>query len=238
MRLERLADAQAVALRAADLVAETLATNPDAVLLAPAGRTPVPFYAELVRRVRAGSLDLSRAHFFQLDELLGVPPDDPRSFHAFLREHLAGPLGLTETFHGLDGSAPDPAAEIERHRTRLEERGPADLVLLGLGRNGHVAFNEPGVAPGDRARVVALAASTLNGLANSFPNGVPRKGLTLGMAEIAAGRDIALLVTGPSKREVLARVLRGPAVTECPASLLGGHDALVVLADAAAADGA
>lgn len=235
MPLERLPDALAVAARAADLVAETLAAKPEAVLLLPAGATPVPLYRELVRRARARTLDLSRAQLFQLDELRGVANSDPRAFHAFFLEHLVRPLALEARFHGLDGAASDPTAEIERHRRELERLGPAELVLLGLGQNGHVAFNEPGSTLADRARLVRLAPSTQSALRQDFPEGPPHEGLTLGLAEIAAGRCVALLVTGSSKAEMLAQVLHGEPTSARPATLLARHPHLFVLADQNAA---
>lgn len=234
MQFERLFDAQAVAVRAADLVCEALAAKPEAVLVLPAGTTPIPLYAELVRRARAGRLDLARASLVQLDELLGIDARDPRGFHAFFVRHLVRPLGLEARFHGLNGAARDPEAEIERHRRTLEQLGPADLVLLGLGRNGHVAFNEPGSTLADRARVVTLGASTQAALAPHFPNGCPRRGLTLGMAEIAGGKRLALLVTGAPKATMLARLRRAEPTSEHPATLLAAHPRIHVLADEAA----
>ena len=235
MRLERLADAQSVAARGADLVGEVLRAKPEAVLVLPAGATPVPLYAELVRRARAGALELARAQLFQLDELVGVGAEDARGFHAFLRVHLLQPLGLERRFHGLDGLAREPAAEIERHRRALLALGAPDLVLLGLGKNGHVAFNEPGAEPDCAARVVELDASTRAELGPAFDGAAPARGLTLGLAEIGASRRIALLVTGAAKSAILARVRRGPPSSACPATLLARHADLVVLADEAAA---
>jgi glucosamine-6-phosphate deaminase len=235
MQLERLPDAQAVAQRAADLVAETVRAKPGAVLLLPAGRTPVLLYAELVRRARAGALDLARTQLFQLDELAGIGPADARGFQAFFRQHLVQPLGLAACFRGIDGSARDAAAEIERHRRALEACGPADLVLLGLGQNGHVAFNEPGADLADAARVVTLGPTTLAGLAHQFPNDCPRLGLTLGLAEIAAGARLVMLVTGAPKAEMLGHLLGGVATRDRPATLLAGHPRFVILADEAAA---
>ena len=231
MQLERLSDPLAVARRAADLVAETLAARTRAVLLLPAGATPVPLYDELVRRARAGHLDLAQARLVQLDELAGVAADDPRSFQAFFRRHLVGPLGLERNFLALDGRAPDPEEEIERHRRALAALGPADLVLLGLGSNGHLAFNEPGSTRSAGARLVELEAGTRAALGPHFPEGAPLRGLTLGLAEIAAGRALVLLVTGSSKAPGLARVLRGGPDVACPASLLTDHPGLRILAD-------
>lgn len=235
MQLERLPHPQAVAVRAAEIVAETVRAKPAATLVLPAGATPVPLYAELVHRAQGGGFDLSRAHLFQLDEMLGVGPTDRRSFQAFFREHLVRPLGLEPRFHGLDGTARDPVREIERHRRALAERGPADLVLLGLGRNGHVAFNEPGSQLTDGARVVDLCAVTLETLAQDFPDECPQRGMTLGLAEIAAGRQLVLLVTGDAKAEMLAQVLRGEPARERPATLLARHPRFLLLADEAAA---
>lgn len=235
MQLERLASAQAVAERAVERLAALLRAKPEAVLLLPAGATPVPFYAELVRRVRARALDLSRAHLFQLDELAGVAAHDARGFQAFFRTHLVEPLALAARFHALDGRARDPAAEIERHRRALAALGGGDLALLGLGKNGHVAFNEPGSRLDERARVVTLGATTLAGLRAQFADDCPRLGLTLGLAEIAACAEVVLLVTGAAKAEVLARVAQGAPSSDCPATLLAGHARFLVLADEAAA---
>jgi glucosamine-6-phosphate deaminase len=235
MHFERHPDPQAVAKRAADLVADAVRSRREAVLLLPAGATPVPLYAELVRRARAAELDLASAHLFQLDELVDVAPSDPRSYQAFLREHLVRPLGLGARFHGIDGTARDPGQEIERHRSALAAHGASDLVLLGLGRNGHVAFNEPGSTLADRARVTALSATTRDGLARQFPDGCPRRGATLGMAEIAASRRIVMVVTGASKATMVERVLSGGPSSERPASLLAGHPGFLLLADEAAA---
>jgi glucosamine-6-phosphate deaminase len=235
VRLERYSKAEDVARRGADLVAEVVAGKPDAVLALPAGATPVPLYRELERRQEAGTLDLSRAELFQLDELVGVPPDDERSFHAFLERHFArcrGPGREKLRLHLLDGGARDPEGEIARHARLLAELGGADLALLGLGRNGHVAFNEPGSRPADAARVVELCPASTAAL-GSRSDGKARA-MTLGLAEIAASRRIALLVTGKSKATILCTLLRDAPSSACPASLLAGHRDVRVLADAEA----
>ena len=236
MKLERHPTADEVASRAADLVAETLVRKPYAVLVLPAGDTPVPLCAELVRRQAQGAIDLGRAHLFQLDELLGVEPRDARSFHGFLRRHLLDRVDRAPgRDHLLNGGTDDPAAEIERHRRALEQLGSADLVLLGIGRNSHVAFNEPGSERDAGARVVELSESTVAGLKPDFGDGdSPASGMTLGMREILAARSIVLLVTGASKAESLAALVRDAPSLERPASLLVGHGEFCVLTDEAA----
>ena len=219
--------------RCADLVAEVVRARPEAVLLVPAGSTPVPLYAELARR----GADLARTRLFQLDELVGVAQADERSFHGFFQRHLVRPLDLARAFRGLDGAARDPAVEIERHRVALEEAGGADLALLGLGQNGHVAFNEPGSRLSDAARAVELDERTRAGLANAFPSAAPRRGITLGLREIAEARRVVLLVTGASKAAILRALVSEPPTPRCPASLLAAHPDCVVLADRAACAG-
>jgi glucosamine-6-phosphate deaminase len=232
MHLERTPSIQAAAARAADVVCEVVARDREAALILPAGRTPIPLYEELVRRAQGGTLDLARAHLFQLDEMVGVGPRDVRSFHAFLLRHLLARVPRTAgRDHLLDGSARDPAQEIERHARALTELGGSALAILGLGRNGHVAFNEPGARPADGARVVDLAPATRLSLQAGFGPSAPERGITLGLAELAAARRLVVLVTGASKADVLREWLAGRPADSLPASHLAAHRELVVVAD-------
>ncbi len=238
MDVTKLSSDLTVARAAADEVAHVLATNPAAVLLLPAGGTPVPLYRELVRRQHAGELDLGRARIFQLDEIVGVAPDAPESFHAFFRRHLFEPLGRNgdEGIHLLDGSAPDPAAEIRRHAQELRACGSADLVLLGLGLNGHVGFNEPGTRADDGARIVTLESTTIGAQDQDLvAQRAPELGMTLGLADILRGARIRVLVTGAKKRDILRRLLASPPTPALPASFLRAHADAGILADAEAA---
>ena len=229
--------------RAADLVVELLGSKPDARVLLPAGGTPVPLYAELVRRTRAGQASLDEAWLYQLDEMIGVGPGDARSFHAFLRRTLLEPLGRCAPGAPpsardalLCGDAEDAAAEIARHGRAVLAEGVPDLAILGIGRNAHLAFNEPGTRRDEGARVVALAPATVDALRSEFAGAaVPTRGMTLGLAEILAARRVILLATGASKADVLGRAFAGEPGPERPASFLGEHPDAWVLADAAAA---
>jgi glucosamine-6-phosphate deaminase len=193
-------------------------------------------YAELLRRAGDG-LDLARVRFVQLDEYVGCGPSDPRSFHRLLRSELLDPLERTPELDALiDGAARDPVAEIERHARRLERDGGATLCFLGLGANGHVAFNEPGTALEQGAHEVALAPATRAAAAREFGKGrTPERGITLGLREIHASKRIVLLVTGASKRAILAALRNEPPSSERPASLLLAHRELTLFADRAAA---
>jgi len=146
---------------AADVVTTQLQSKPRSVLALPTGSTPLGLYAELVRRSRAGFASLAEARIFDLDEYCGLPSSDPASFAAFIRARLIVPLMLAEDHvRLLRGDAPDAAAECADYEQAIANIGGIDLCVLGLGQNGHVAFNEPGAAWDSRARVVELSAST------------------------------------------------------------------------------
>ncbi|MFQ5506571.1 MAG: glucosamine-6-phosphate deaminase [Planctomycetota bacterium] len=236
MRIERPGSATELAERSADLVAGLLRRKPDARIVLPAGKTPAPVFRELVRRVGEQRLDLSDARLFQLDEMLGVSPSDGRSFHSFLRRSLLDLVPRDPARdHLLDGAATDPEHEIRAHAERLERLGGPDLVLLGIGLNGHVAFNEPGSSPDDRARVVPLSRQTRATLRTLFDDReLPSSGMTLGLHEILSARSICLLALGVSKSKVLAAVLEQEPSSALPATLLARHEGFVILADEAA----
>ena len=206
---------------AAELVANRLRAGPGLRLLLPTGRTPHGMYAAL-RSAR--ELPTASAVVFQLDEYAGLGPDDPRSFAATLQAELAGLefAGL----HLLDGSAPD----LERHQRELDA-APIGLAVLGLGRDGHVAFDEPGSRPEDGVKRVRLAAATL---ADADP-GLPHEAITVGMRTLLQASAILLLVTGEAKAEPLRAMLEDPVSTRCPASLLRDHPRLKIICDRAAA---
>jgi glucosamine-6-phosphate deaminase len=239
MRFEAFESESEVAAAAAEMLAATVREKPDARVILPAGKTPLLLYAEILRRAKAGELDLARARFIQLDEYVGCGPKDPRSFRSLLACHLLQPLaelGRNRDHDRLiDGAAKDPRAEIERHGARFLQEGGADLCFLGLGRNGHVAFNEPGTERDQRAHEVPLAPQTRVTAEADFGRGkAPEFGITLGLHEIRASRRIVLLVTGATKAAILAALFDEPPAPTRPASLLLDQPDLVILADRAA----
>jgi glucosamine-6-phosphate deaminase len=223
-----------VALLAAELVANRLRARPRVRLILPTGHTPLGMYEALRAHAADGSLASEHATLFQLDEYLGFAPDDERSYRAYLRRELRGiPLGA---FHGLDGSVADPAAECARHQALLDE-APIDLVVLGIGRDGHVAFDEPGSPPDAGVRRVELhpttredAAAELGGI-----DRVPREALTVGLRTLRAAREIVLLASGVAKAAALRAMLEDEPGPACPASLLRDHPRLTIVCDRPAA---
>lgn len=229
-----LGHAMRVALLAAELVANRLRARPALRLILPTGHTPLGMYAALRAHAADGSLASERATLFQLDEYLGLGPSDRRSYAAYLRRELAGiRLGAV---HMLDGSAVDPEAQCARHQ-HLLDNAPVDLAVLGLGRDGHVAFDEPGSSVEAGMRRVELHPSTRADAAADFGDAerVPREALTVGLRTLLGARELLLLVSGAAKAGALSAMLDGPPGPHCPASLIRNHPRLTIVCDEAAA---
>jgi len=229
-----LEDPGRVGLLAAELVLNRLCARPHARLLLPTGRSPQGMYAAVRAHAAAGRLPSSGATVLQLDEYVGIGPSDPRSFAAQLRAALRGvPLGSLET---LDGAARDLAAETARHES-LVEGAPIDLAVLGLGRDGHVAFDEPPARLASGVRRVTLAPQTRADAAAAFggSHGVPADALTVGLGTLRRARELILLATGSPKAPALRAMLEEPVGESCPASLLRDHPRLTVICDREAA---
>jgi len=220
---------------AADIVADLLGAKPDAVLALPAGGTPRPVYADLARRHRAQRLSFARAIAFALDEYAGVAADDPVSFRRYLSDELYRHIDLPRA-HALDAQAADLDAECARYEGAIAAAGGVDLCFLGIGGNGHVAFNEPGSAFDSRTRVVDLAAETRAAAAASFgARPVPAHALTIGVATILSARRCVLLAYGGAKADVVARAIQETPSPALPASALQLHPDATFILDAAAA---
>ena len=216
-------------------IANALRARPRLVLGLPTGRTPIPLYHELVALGRRRHIDFSRASTFNLDEFVGLPADDPRSYYAFMRRHLFDHVNLPRRrIHFLDGASGDTAAECERYEREIERRGGIDLQILGLGHNGHIGFNEPAPALMARTHRTRLTPTTRRANAELFGNrlaAVPREALSMGMATILHARRIVLLVTGREKARCVAQMIHGPLTTRLPASLLQLHQHVEVWLD-------
>ena len=234
-RLRVLESAAAVAREGAAAVAAILRRRAPTTLVLASGKTMVPLYRELVVLHRSGRAPFRRATTFQLDEL-AVPPSDSRSFRSFMERRLFSRVDLDpERIRFLRGDALDRSRECARFEAELRRAGPADLALVGIGENGHVAYLEPARFLPPATSAVRLSAATRRALAADGIRPVPREALTMGIETILAARRILLVATGRSKARALARALDGPVGARCPASFLSLHPALTVLADRAAA---
>lgn len=241
MRVVTHATATRAAAAAAALVLEQLAQQPDLVLGLPTGDTPIPMYRALVRAHHAGRADFSRATTFNLDEFVGVGRGDPASYRSFMDTHLFDHVNLAPSrTHVPDGRATDWRREAARYERRILRAGGLDLVVLGLGLNGHLGFNEPADALHARTHRVALLPATRRANRQLFEGrakDVPAYGLSMGIGTILSARRVVLLATGATKARVVVAALRGPITTHVPASLLQAHPDVVVILDRAAAAG-
>lgn len=220
---------------AAEALARTMASGHPVVAL-PTGRTPEPVYAELVRRYQAGEIDFSRTITFNLDEYVGLAATHPASFRSYMEAHLFQHVNLRpEHIHFFDGTAADLEQECRDYEQAIRQAGGISLGLLGLGPNGHIAFNEPGTPWESRCHLVTLTAATREANAPFFgvPDQMPGQALTMGIATIREMRRIMLLVTGENKAEALAALYRGVPTLDWPVTALIGHPDVTVLVDTA-----
>jgi len=218
---------------AASLIADVLSARDGAALALPTGRTAAAVYAAVVARHRTGRARFDAARIFDLDEFLGIAPDDPRSFASFLRAHLLSQVDVApQRVHLLDGAAPRWRGEATRCERAIAAAGGLDLAVLGIGANGHIGFNEPAATLAATTHRVRLAASTRRRHADAFGGAarVPRYALTMGVGTIMRARRVLLVATGAEKARIVARALGGAIATRVPASLLQGHpDGIAVL---------
>lgn len=223
----------------ARFVAHVLRVQPDVTLGLPTGHTPIAFYRELVALHHAGDADFQRATTFNLDEFSGISGDDPRSFRAFMQRHLFSHVNLPpERAHVLNGARAAWRVEVREFESAIASAGGLDLVILGIGKNGHIGFNEPGaslVARTHRARLQPGTRRANAALAGGSWRQIPSHALSMGIGTMLEGRAVVLLATGSGKAGIVRRALRGPVTTRVPASLLQLHPNVLVVLDQAAA---
>jgi len=237
MRITTGADTTHLIMQAADAVEDLVKTTPDAVLGIATGSTPEPLYAELTARASRG-LDLSRLRITCLDEYVGLDPNHPQSYRHYIVQQVLEPWGIDPAATVLpDGDADDPDAAAADFERRILGLGGVDLQILGVGPNGHIAFNEPGSSFTSRTRVVGLTPSTRAANSRFFTDKdeVPSRAISQGIGTILESRHALLLAFGEGKAPAVRAMLEGPATEDVPASALQKHaDVDVYLDDASA----
>lgn len=223
---------------AADVVLSKL-SGPRPRLGVATGSTPVRLYAELARRSRSGEIDLADAYVISLDEYVGLDGSDPRSYAAYVRTVIAEPLRIrAQNIVIPDGMAENPDDGAAAFDARIASLGGVDVQILGIGGNGHLAFNEPGSPFDSSTRVIVLADRTRRDNARFFGGqvaAVPRRAITQGLATIRRARSIVLLARGAQKAASLRAALRESPDPALPASMLQLHGDVTIVADVAAA---
>lgn len=232
-------DYTALSLEAAQIVASAIRANPNLVLGLATGSTPLGMYQELVRLHREEGLDFSRVITFNLDEYVGFAPDHPQSYHSYMHRHFFSHVNIdSANIHIPDGLAQD---DYERHCAHYEERigqaGGIDLQLLGIGRDGHIGFNEPTSSLASRTRVKTLTRQTVEDNARAFGPGeeIPQCAITMGIGTILEAKRIVLLASGAQKAHALAKAIEGPITAAVTASALQLHRDVTAIVDEAAA---
>ena len=236
MELVVCRDPAALARRAADYFLDRVRANPDLNMAVPAGRTPRLMYALLAEAHGQGRVDFRRTRVFSVDELCPPAPPDGYFWRQVRKEFLAWAGVPTARQHPLRVDRPDLLAMCVECEERIARAGGLDLVMLGLGPNGHIASNEPGSPFDSRCRPVRLLPSTVNYILTDevIQGAVSDRAVTLGIGTILEAREVVVLVSGAGKREPLSKMLDGPITPDVPASALRRHPRCVILADEAA----
>jgi len=224
---------EAASLTAA-VIAKALQSNPHLVLGLATGRTMEAVYTILVRMHEEGGLDFSQATTFNLDEYVGIPADHPGSYRHYMNEHLFRHVNIDpRRTHLPNGMARDIETECRQYEERIRNCGGIDLQLLGIGRSGHIGFNEPLSALRSRTREKALTQRTIEQNAALFggPDQMPRWAITMGVGTILECRRCILLVTGREKADIVAKAVEGPITSMISATALQLHPNCTVVLD-------
>jgi glucosamine-6-phosphate deaminase len=228
----------AVARLASQLIAKDLRANAHLVLGLATGRTVERLYEMLVAKHKTEKLDFSLCSTFNLDEYVGLPASSPHSYYSYMCKHLFNQVNIDmRNTHLPNGTAKDLDSECENYENLIKKFGGIDLQLLGIGRSGHIGFNEPLSALRSRTRVKALTPTTINQNATLFDDKteVPRRAITMGVGTILDARKCLLLATGVEKAEIIAKAVEGPITSMISATALQLHRKCTVIVDEAAA---
>ncbi|MDD3573175.1 MAG: glucosamine-6-phosphate deaminase [Eubacteriales bacterium] len=229
-------NAKTLAQAAATLMAAQITGKPGSVLGLATGSSPVATYQELIRLFQEKAVDFSQATTFNLDEYVSLPISHPCSYHAFMQVQLFDHVNFKAS-NLPDGNAKDLNRECRRYDAAIQRAGGIDLQLLGIGRNGHIGFNEPADSFSAGTQIVNLTDSTIQANKRFFPSEreVPRQAISMGIGTIMSARKIMLLATGEDKAEAVRGMVKGNVTPRLPASILHFHHRVTLLLDEGAA---
>ncbi len=222
---------------AAKYVAEVVSNKPDCVLGLATGSTPEGMYDELAKMYEAGKLDFSKTRSVNLDEYYPITPDNDQSYRYFMNKNLFDRVNIDKAnTYVPDGTAKDVEAHCKAYDANIAALGGVDIQVLGIGKNGHIGFNEPDAELIGGTHLTGLTKSTIEANARFFASeeDVPKHALTMGMESVFKARRILLLASGEGKAEAVKAMLGGKISTSCPASLLALHNDVIVICDEAA----
>ena len=228
-------DQKAASLQAAKIVADQIRRKPHSVLGLATGNSPIELYVELIRMHRDKGLDFAKVVTFNLDEYFGIARDHSQSFYRYIHEKFLDHLNVrAENTHIPDGSSSDFAKTCREYESAISDAGGIDLQILGIGRTGHIGFNEPTSSLGSRTRLKTLSDETISD--NSKISGdIPTVAITMGIGTILEAKRILLLAFGEAKAEAVAKAIEGPISSSCSASALQMHPSVTFILDEDAA---
>lgn len=238
MKVVILEDAEAVAKYGADIFIKQIQTKPTSVLGLATGSTPVALYKELINAYNNNQVSFAQVQSFNLDEYLGISANHPQSYRCFMNKNLFDHIDIDMTNTAIPpGDSDDPLTACEGYEIAIKISGGIDLQLLGLGRNGHIGFNEPSSSLASRTRIKTLTKETIDDNARFFAEDEfqPKLAITMGIGTILESKQIVLLATGEHKADAVAYMVQGAITAQCPASILQLHTNTVVIIDEAAA---
>ena len=232
-------DAQEISKYAVELIKNELDKKPTLVLGLPTGKTVIPIYSELVKAHEEKRVNLSKTKVFDLDEYIGLKSEQKESFEYFLNKNLFTRIKIPEkNLNFIKGTAINLTKECEEYEQKIKKAGGIDLMILGIGANGHIAFNEPGSQFDSRTREIILTYSTKAANFGRLYSLIkaPKRALTIGIATILESKKVVLIATGKHKAKAIKEMLESPPNTKYPASALQKHKDVTILLDKAAAN--
>lgn len=237
MEIKIYENAAEIGVAAAQLYKELIESKPNAVLGLATGATPVPTYKKLIELYENGEISFKDVTTFNLDEYCDLDKHDKNSYYTFMHENLFDHVDINEeNVNFLDGNAKDCDAESKRYAEAIKAAGGIDLQLLGIGTNGHIAFNEPADKFTDEAFKVTLTQSTIDSNQQYFGDvPMPRYAMTMGIGSIMRSKKILLIATGEKKAKAIKAMVSGEITPQIPCSILNEHSDVVVMLDRAAA---
>ncbi|MEX0747639.1 MAG: glucosamine-6-phosphate deaminase [Rhodothermales bacterium] len=238
MLVEVLEDYDAISDRASEIVTTHVRRKPDSVIGFATGGTPLGLYRRLIDNHLHKGLDFSKITTFNLDEYVSLAPEHPQSYHYFMWENLFKHINVNSSkVYIPHGMADDVEYFCEWYEQQIKKAGGIDLQILGIGANGHLAFNEPGSSMGSRTRIKTLTQKTVRDNARFFenPDDVPIYAITMGIGTIMDARTLLLIASGENKAEAVRNALEGPITGICPATVVQMHRFAHVLLDKPAA---
>jgi glucosamine-6-phosphate deaminase len=231
VKWENFSDYASLSARAAELLLDAIRRDPRAVLGLPTGRTPIGMYQRVVAECSREYHCFRDVTTFNLDEYAGIAREHPGSYYTFMKQQLFDHVDIAPRHaHIPDGTAPDLAEECARYEAAIRAVSGLGVTFLGLGSNGHIAFNEPGTPFDSRTRIVTLTESTRAANAAVFGADVPTHAITIGIGTIMDSASVVLLATGTNKRAAIERLRGGEVSLDFPASALWRHEDVTVLA--------